>query len=518
MKLNRTQQARLATQIAALVAFLALYARTAYRGEDELTWPVHLVFRLDPLAALAEVSAGHVPDLMGVWFGAVVMVVAAFFLGRFFCGWLCPMGSLIEFIGKWLRRITGRVGANARPPALTGLTIFSALTAATLLGLPLLGFFDPLSILLRSLTIAVFPALDHGMKEGFAALFNLDMPLVTGAVDPVFEWFSTWLLAFGNPVYLLAGLTGVLFVAIFMVELLAPRFWCAHLCPLGTLLGLCGKAGPLGRKKSEECGACTLCTAKCPTGAADVDPVDNLLCIQCTDCAADCPNGSMGLNRVSVRMAPPAKKTRRAVLGAIATGGVIAASRGARAGEKARAWDFLRPPGAVDEEEFNRRCVRCGACMRVCPGNALNPTFLEAGVSGLWTPRLVPRLGYCEYHCRLCGQVCPTGAIEYLKPGDKEKWVIGVAIFDRNRCLPYRNGTSCIVCEEHCPTLPKAIAFDVELVKDQEGNMVEMKLPRVIEKLCIGCGICENKCPLDGRSAIIVSRENPADITGSSYS
>ncbi len=57
--------------------------------------------------------------------------------------------------------------------------------------------------------------------------------------------------------------------------------------------------------------------------------------------------------------------------------------------------------------------------MKVCPNNALHPTFMEAGLEALWTPVLVPRIGYCEPNCVLCGQVCPTGAIWEITEAQK---------------------------------------------------------------------------------------------------
>ncbi len=100
--------------------------------------------------------------------------------------------------------------------------------------------------------------------------------------------------------------------------------------------------------------------------------------------------------------------------------------------------------------------------MKVCPNNALHPAFLEAGIEGLWTPILIARIGYCEFSCVLCGQVCPTGAIQ--KISEKEKMgvgqppiKIGTAFYDHGRCLPWSMQTPCIVCEEFCPTSPKAI-------------------------------------------------------------
>ena len=69
--------------------------------------------------------------------------------------------------------------------------------------------------------------------------------------------------------------------------------------------------------------------------------------------------------------------------------------------------------------------------------------MIEAGWEGIFTPYLVPVIGYCEYNCVLCGQSCPTGAIEALTVEMKngangEKPVhIGTAFINRSKCLPW---------------------------------------------------------------------------------
>jgi formate hydrogenlyase subunit 6/NADH:ubiquinone oxidoreductase subunit I len=165
---------------------------------------------------------------------------------------------------------------------------------------------------------------------------------------------------------------------------------------------------------------------------------------------------------------------------------------------------LIRPPGAQPEEQFLELCQRCGLCMKVCPTNVINPTLGEAGMAGFWTPRLIMTQGYCEYTCTLCGSVCPTGAIEEISAKEKiERPIkIGSAYIDRGRCLPWSGNAPCIVCQEHCPTSPKAIYLENAVVSAADGRKMDAQLPFVDLKRCIGCGICENRCPVRGLPAI----------------
>jgi ferredoxin len=199
---------------------------------------------------------------------------------------------------------------------------------------------------------------------------------------------------------------------------------------------------------------------------------------------------------------------------------------------------LIRPPGSLDESHFLDRCIRCGDCMKVCPNNALHPATLEGGVESLWTPVLVPRIGYCEPNCVLCSQVCPTGAIWEITVAEKtgksrdlglgigdsgrhtetgpssdphatrpptDPIRIGTAFYDRGRCLPWAMGIECIVCEEWCPTSPKAIHLVPDDVVDRSGETKTLKQPYVDPKLCTGCGACEYACPIKGSPAIYVT-------------
>ena len=159
----------------------------------------------------------------------------------------------------------------------------------------------------------------------------------------------------------------------------------------------------------------------------------------------------------------------------------------------------LRPPGALKEAEFRDRCVRCGNCMSVCPTNVIQPLMLGYGWDSLWTPVMSYEVGWCEYNCNKCGIGCPAGAIREMPLEEKRRFVMGLARVDKTKCSPWATGVECLVCEEHCPVPDKAIKVSRQRVKG--GGMVGC--PVVDADLCIGCGICQNKCPAEPTAIMV---------------
>jgi ferredoxin len=128
----------------------------------------------------------------------------------------------------------------------------------------------------------------------------------------------------------------------------------------------------------------------------------------------------------------------------------------------------IRPPGALPEEAFLSRCIKCGQCMRICPTNIIHPSSITFGIEGLWTPVLNFRIGTsgCQLNCVACGNICPTSAIRPISLDEKlgrndfqqnGPIRLGTAFVDRGRCLPWAMDRPCIVCQENCPVSPKAI-------------------------------------------------------------
>jgi len=167
---------------------------------------------------------------------------------------------------------------------------------------------------------------------------------------------------------------------------------------------------------------------------------------------------------------------------------------------------LVRPPGAIPESEFLRTCIRCGECMKSCLTNTLQPCFWESGLAGLWTPKMDLRFAPCEQNCNVCGKVCPTQAIRSLSLEEKNHAKVGTAVLRKEVCLVWAQDKLCLICDEICPY--NAIVF-----RTVEGY----RRPVVIASKCNGCGFCEQRCPVQGESAIVVVPNGEIRLKEGSY-
>jgi ferredoxin len=483
------------SQLLFLALFLILFVQTEYRGRDEINTAVNTFFRVNPLVLFSYLLA--VKSWTWLLLPAALMTLATLALGRFFCGWICPLGTILDLL-------TSRISKSAPIRALKGNTrywLLLPLLSASFFSLNLSGLLDPIAILLRGLTFLFHPLMGLGAREGWVGLYRL-MGERRDTLAPAYNLIRNNLLPFRDTIYPLALLSAAILLAVIALERFETRNWCRNLCPLGTLLGWLGRLSPFKRVPSGLCADCGACRDLCPT-SFDQGHLDKEECVLCMDCQRECPHGRISFHPVAaLKGAGPLLPERRVLLGGIAGGLLLAIP--ARFRHPERVSRTLRPPGVRSEDEFLKRCVRCGECMKVCLKSALYPAAYQAGIEGFYTPLVIPRLGYCEYNCTLCGQVCPTGAIPALPVGAKQREVIGKAVLDKNHCLPFARKIDCIVCEEHCPIPEKAIRSREVTVIGLDGVSKIVKEPYVVEEICNGCGICENVCPLETKAGIEV--------------
>ena len=383
------------------------------------------------------------------------------------------------------------------------------IVAAAVFGNLTLLFLDPLAIFLRTLTISLWPAANQVISSLEALLYPV--PVLAGPISSFDAWLRPAIMPLEPAYYRDTVLFAALFLSVIALDLFASRFWCRYLCPLGGFLGLISRVALFRREVSASCGGCGMCAEECPTGT--IDPARNYAsdpaeCTVCMTCVQECPLATVTFTpSLSAAEGRPYDPGRRQVLLALgATAAAIALFR-VDLFAKRQSPFLVRPPGSRESNPDAvalTSCTRCGECVRVCPTGAIQPAVVQAGLEGLGTPVLVPRLGYCDYACNSCGQVCPTQAIPLLSLADKQRQVIGKAYIDQNRCLAWSDHTPCIVCEEMCPLPDKAIKLELQEVWSPDGGTVSLQMPHVVRDMCIGCGLCEYRCPVSGDAAIRV--------------
>jgi polyferredoxin len=525
-------------------------------------WPVNWILQLDPLVAVGTIlSTGKFYWPLHCALGTVILTIV---FGRFFCGWLCPFGSIHHFVGylgNRNKKVTERIRLNKyrKAQSIKYLVLIFLLAMAAFPSLAstlATGLLDPIPLVTRSFQLVLLPILDGG----------------------------THLTSMANRYYEFGWLIFAVFATAVLMNLVIPRFYCRFICPLGAFLGIISRFSiwRIGKTKSE-CFNCKMCEKACEGGCEPSGNIKIAECVLCLNCRQDCKHETIAYQTVpSLAGETQADISRRGFVLSLASG-VLAVPAIRLSGKVTSNWhsQVIRPPGALAEPEFLKRCLKCGQCMRICPTNVIQPGGIEGGLENLWTPVLNNRIGSsgCQLNCVACGQVCPTSAIRPITLDEKRgegdfagqgPVKLGTAFVDQGRCLPWSMNKPCIVCQENCPVSPKAIftqdvfstvrdgimtakkvtgktieidggiesgkfgTGDYYILCDDDSrgkiaanteNTIELsegKLPAEGAKIaiqvrlqrpvvdiekCIGCGICEHECPVSGKRAIRVSAE-----------
>ncbi|MEP6757219.1 MAG: 4Fe-4S dicluster domain-containing protein [Chthonomonadales bacterium] len=544
---TRTVFIRRSVQLFTFGLFVLFFFLTTVNSQH-LTWiPKNLFMTLDFLDTLKNGIASHHWAIYAIGPGVFILLLTAWG-GRIFCGWICPLGTVIDITDKLLYR-KGRLFYNKKRSDTRRFRNWKYIylllgLGAIVFGVDILAFGDPLSLITRTFTFCFYApiayiwngVLSMGDQIGFnrtaAHLFGWEMS----------NWHMQNLSYFnGVPVLLM-------FIGIIALSGYQERFWCRNLCPYGGLLAVISRVSWLRHYiKMDGCIRCKKCEVQSRMGCyenldrkATAPPEHNIAeCIQCFRCETICPTDVIQIQskvpaaiKERLKLTPvgdaprPERQAdidlgRRRTIAALGSGMIWGATAKAGADNyqgKMRRYPrnnkAMRPPGALPEKEFLSACTRCAECMKVCPTNALQPALFETGLEGIWTPMLVPSVGPCAEKCTSCGDVCPTHAIRPFSWQDKRyKIKMGLANVNQSTCVAWNGGRDCVVCAEVCPY--SAVVFrdkwDDGLQKDPSrpisdpGNKGKLKrVPTVDEKLCTGCGLCEYHCPVLPDHSIVV--------------
>ena len=486
-------------QVLSLLLFSAFFFLATYQLPD--WFPADLYLRLNPLLGLTAILASK--EWIGRALWSLILVGATLIIGRFFCGYVCPMGGAIDFLDFLLFR-------KKRRPALKNETrlrkikyvALILLATAALAGLSLVFFMDPIALLTRFYTFVLYPVA--------IILINLFLDFLR-PVSRFLGWVTLSHLHYPQPVFYMSVITLLFFGGIIALNRFAPRFWCRYLCPLGALLSLISPLGLFRRRVSQDCNECLICQKSCPMGAIREGPKETFApeCIQCLNCEKVCPKEAISFSPSTPIGGEYStlNLSRRGFVFSL-TGGLALGFVGSKTpfASLQGKQPFIRPPGALPEADFLRTCIRCGECMKSCLTNTLQPCLWESGLAGLWSPKLSLRMAACEQNCNVCGKVCPTQAIRSLPLDEKNHAKIGTAVLRKEMCLVWAQNKLCLICDEICPY--NAIVF-----RPVEGY----RRPVVVASRCNGCGYCEQRCPVKGESAIVVVPDGEIRLKEGSY-
>ena len=447
--------------------------------------PADTFLVIDPLVSLSTAITARSWVWSLVCAGVILLVCVL--IPRGFCGYLCPLGTLIDLfdwsVSNRVKRF--RVAGDGWWVHLKYYLLMGTLVAACC-GVLISGF------------VAAIPVI----TRGFLFIFE---PLQTGMLR---GWHQVPALTAGH--FISIGL----FIIVLGLGFLRPRFWCKYVCPSGAVFSLGNLFRATERKVESTCINCNKCVEICPFDAIKPDFTTRVTdCTLCQTCGGVCPTHAIkfvdrwDLVDLKVENDPPTNETTIGRRGFMSLAAGTAAAVVGGVGLTATTHGFasqddslpVRPPGSVPEKEFLDMCIRCGECYKVCPNNVLQSAGFEHGLESLWTPKVVADWAGCESSCNACGQVCPTGAIRALPIEEKKAARMGLAIVNEKTCLPFAGKEECDLCVVECDEAGyHAIEQRREGTEvDADGEPIRDSgfiVPVVLADKCVGCGLCQTRC------------------------
>ncbi|GHU71227.1 ferredoxin [Bacteroidia bacterium] len=443
-----------------------------------------------------------VPLLMAGAVGAlIVLFLLTFLFGRIYCSVVCPLG-IFQDILAWFTKRGKKKNKKKRwyhyqkPYNIVRYSLLAICILFLLFGSnAALVYLDPYSNFGRIAANIFRPIVVAGNNalNWMALQFNN------------YDFYQITIHTISVSSFVIA-LISLLLVGVLAV--LHGRLFCNTICPVGSFLGLISRFSifkiTIDESKCTKCGVCAkACKSECIDSKGG--KIDASRCVTCFNCLERCNQRALiykpGFSMIKKQQTSE-KETDTSRRQFLTTSVFMAASVPAipawAKGKKTVDVTKLRPitpPGSKSLKHFTEKCTACHLCITHCPQQILKP----AGFSFGWNYAFKPYLSFyegafCNYNCKKCSSICPNGAIEPLTIEEKRVTQIGIAQFERDRCVVFTDHTSCGACSEHCP---------VQAVK-MEPYEDGLTIPHVYEYLCIGCGGCESICPVRPVKAINV--------------
>lgn len=432
--------------------------------------------------------------------GFILVLILTLVFGRVYCSSICPLGFLQDVVNY----ISGKIKKKKRrflfkkEQRILRWSFFSFPVILFLFGSSFgISMLDPYSIYGRVAGNYFRPIFIIGNNTAASILESFKLywvfPFEIHAFNPLPFLITTLIL--GLVVYL---------------SYTNGRLYCNTVCPVGTLLGFISRFSFFRIDiEKDDCLSCGICAKDCKANCINSDEmsVDMSRCVACFNCVQSCPTEGIKykfVNPFEIKSSSSVDESKRNFL--VATGlyftslsAVLGQVKKKIVAKKESTKPVFRenaisPPGSISIDRFNSKCTACHLCVSACPTQVLQPSFLEYGFLGMLQPRLDNSAGFCNFECKICGEVCPTGAILPLKLEEKKLVQLGKAKFVKENCIVETEKTDCGACSEHCPT--KAVHMI-----PYEGKLV---IPEVREEYCIGCGACEYACPTKPYKSIYV--------------
>jgi polyferredoxin len=312
-------------------------------------YPVSLFLELDPLVGVATaITTGTVYKALIL---GLILLLPTLLLGRFFCNWICPYGTLHQLTNFLFgsrdeqKRIESNRFSNLQQ---LKYVIWLAMIVAAIFGSLQIGLLDPICLFHRSMSVAILP----GINLVFPDTFYVEQYFHVGA----------WLVG------------GILFFFVGM-NVIIPRFFCRAVCPLGAFLGVLSRFSVMRIERDpNKCIDCDACLKNCQGASDPHTQLRKSECFVCFECIEDCPVDAISFSFMPNKdheVAGPPLPGRRAALASILGVAGFAVARASGDSDANFSKKVIRPPGSVAEEGFLERCIKCDQCIRVCPTNVL---------------------------------------------------------------------------------------------------------------------------------------------------